>query len=97
MFWKKFVKKRRMGTLDRLVQQDPTYRKISERQKERLAGVKEILCKLTEEDRKTIRFYNEQETLKLGIEFKAVYIQGLKDCLGILALFGMFDEDQGRE
>ena len=92
-FWKKFIKRRKEGALERL-SKNIRYRELCGQQEKSAAKVGEILLNLTEEDRQTMSSHFETETKKFYMENKEMYKQGAEDCIKILGIFGMFDLDR---
>lgn len=60
------------------------------KQSETEAMVEELLQKLEKEERITIRRHFEKKVEKEGEELNEAYIQGLKDCIQLLLLLGIF-------
>lgn len=66
------------------------YIEICERQKISDDVADMLLQKLEKDERITIRRHYEGEVIKTGIEIDEAYLQGLRDCVKILSLLGVF-------
>ena len=84
-----FVSARQEIAFSRL-QYSARYQEICERQKRTDADVDDALAKLEKDERIIVRRHYEGDTEKTGCELNEAYLQGLRDCVRILALLGVF-------
>ena len=89
-FWRTFVSGREKSVLNRLAQ-NPSYQEFYQKQKKSQSEVDRILMRLPEEDSRIIRFYYRGEIRRLRADITEMYIQGMRDCIKFLNLFGMID------
>ncbi|MCL1823041.1 MAG: hypothetical protein FWG44_02445 [Oscillospiraceae bacterium] len=72
------------------VNKDPIYKEICLKQKEDNKKIEEILKKrLDKQEYDFFTLYQEKENLRLAFQYDEVYIQGLRDALGLSMLFGI--------
>lgn len=72
---------------------NPAYMARCCQQNESGAVVDRLLHKLKKNERITIRRHYEGETVKESFELDAAYIQGMRDCIGILSFLDAFHTD----
>jgi len=97
-FWKQFIKDRKKSCRGRLLQTHH-YRELHYLRKQSAEEVEKILLTLPDEHREVMRLHADRMIKMTGLELKEMYIQGLRDCLHILEMFGAFDvkEEDGDE
>lgn len=86
---REFVSGRLDIMFDRL-KDNTGYIEICEQQKISEEIADELLQKLEKDERITVRRHYEGEVIKTGIEIDEAYLQGLRDCVKILSLLGVF-------
>ena len=69
------------------------YLEICRKQEETENKIEELYQRFEKDERLFIRRYYEDETLKTGLEFNEIYIQGLKDGIGLLRFLGVFSQE----
>ena len=70
---------------------NPRYQEVLKNQEEKWQSIDVILRKLEKDDRRAVLRYYEDEVHKFSFESDASYLQGIKDCFGMLAFFGVLD------
>lgn len=68
---------------------NPRYNEVHKSQEEKWESIKAILFKLEKEDRLSVTRYYEDEVHKSCFELDESYLQGIKDCLGVLGFFDL--------
>ena len=84
-----FIESRLEIALNRL-KTAPHFEELHKKQEERAEIVNELLHKLEKEERIAIRRYYDTELSIKHEKTHAAYIQGLSDCIHMLAFLGVF-------
>ena len=72
--------------------ENPDYLEICEKQKQSEGIIEELYQQFEKSDRITIRRHYEGEVHKKNLEYKEVYLQGLRDCFRLFTFLG--DEER---
>lgn len=83
----------RLSIMFNRLKDNTRYLEVCEQQNKSEDEAEELLHKLEKPDRITIRRHYEGEVIKTGIEIDEAYIQGLRDCVRILSLLGVFSAE----
>jgi hypothetical protein len=86
---KDFINARVNMAILKLKNSNARYREVYEKQEDNWQEVDTILQKLESDDRSAVLRHYEEEVHKFGFEFNETYLQGVKDCFGLLAFFGV--------
>lgn len=89
---KTFINSRLEIAFQRL-KDNPAYVKHCRAQDKSAVVVDELLNALSKDDRITIRRHYEGETEKESFELNETYLQGLKDCIRVLAFLNAFETE----
>jgi len=87
---KDFVNARVNFAILKLDEHNAKYKAVCKNQEKAWLETNPILQKLSDNDRRAVLKYYEDEVHKFSLEFNSVYIQGLQDCFRALNCLGVF-------